>query len=162
MRTSAAGIKMMHAFEGLRLVPYLCQARVPTIGRGNTFYPNGKKVTLRDRAITVKEADDIFLFVLSLFEKDVNSLLKRQVQQHQFDALVSFAYNVGSDIDADDIAEGLGDSTLLKLVNANPLNVRIPGEFLKWNKANGKVSEGLRKRRTIEAYYYRTGKIIKP
>jgi len=115
---------------------------------------------MQDRRITQPEADQIFEFVLSLFEKDVTSLLKKSVFPYQFDALVSFAYNVGTDIDQDDIAEGLGDSTLLKLINANPLSPRIPGEFLKWNKANGKVNYGLRRRRAIEAYYYRTGKLL--
>ncbi|MBU7576655.1 MAG: lysozyme [Flavihumibacter sp.] len=132
---------------------------MPTIGWGNTFYPNGKKVTLRDKPLIDQgEADRIFRFVLSLFEKDVNSLFgKTPVKQHQFDALVSFAYNVGSDIDEDDIPEGLGDSTLLKLVKANPDDPRIPAEFAKWKRSNGKVSKGLVRRRKVEGEYYQTG-----
>lgn len=115
---------------------------------------------MKDKPITQQQADQIFEFVLGLFERDVTSLVKRPLFPYQFDALVSFAYNVGSDIDQDDIPEGLGDSTLLRMVNANPLMPRIPAEFLKWNKAGGKVMKGLTRRRTIEAYYYRTGKLL--
>ncbi|RYG40265.1 MAG: lysozyme [Chitinophagaceae bacterium] len=160
MRATAQGIKLIKHYEKCVLHPYLCPAGVPTIGWGNTFYENGKKVTLKDKPITQQRADQLFEAVLSMFEKDVTSLLKVTVTPSQFDALVSFAYNVGSDIDQDDIPEGLGDSTLLKLVNANPLSPRIPGEFLKWNKSKGKVLDGLTKRRTIEAWLYRTGKLL--
>lgn len=160
MKVSPTGVKMIQNFEGCILHPYKCPAGVPTIGYGNTFYPNGKKVTMKDSPITLERANAIFMFVLSFFEKDVNSLVKTQLNPCQFDALVSFAYNLGSDIDADDIPEGLGDSTLLKKVNANPKDPSIVNEFLKWNKCNGKVNDTLVKRRTIEAHYYMTGNII--
>lgn len=160
MKTSPTGIKLIHHFESLSLTPYLCPAKVPTIGWGNTFYPSGRKVTLKDKPITEDYADEMFAFVLALFEADVTRLLKKPVAQHQFDVLVSFAYNVGSDIDQDDIPEGLGDSTLLKIINASPNDSRIPGELLKWNKSGGKVLKGLTRRRTIEGNYYKTGKLI--
>jgi lysozyme len=160
MKVSPTGIKMIQRFEGCILHPYRCPAGVPTIGFGNTFYPNGKKVTMKDSPITLERANELFLFVLSFFEKDVNSLVKTVLKPFQFDSLVSFAYNVGSDIDADDIPEGLGDSTLLKKVNANPNDPAIVNEFLKWNKCNGKVNDALIKRRTTEAHYYMTGSII--
>lgn len=154
------GIELIKHFEGLSLKPYLCPAKVPTIGWGNTFYQNGKKVTMKDAPITREKADEILLFVISLFEKDVDSLVKANLQPYQRDALISFAYNVGSDIDADDIPEGLGDSTLLKRINANPKDPSITNEFLKWNKANGQINPGLIRRRTIEAHYYNTGKVL--
>lgn len=110
-----------------------------------------------DRPIIQAQADQIFDFVLSLFERDVTSLLKVSVSANQFDTLVSFAYNVGSDIDQDNIPEGLGDSTLLRIINANPNSDRIPGEFAKWNKCKGRVEPGLTKRRAVEAHYYTTG-----
>ena len=143
-------------FDIMSLKPYLCTSSIPTIGFGNTFYPNGKKVTMRDKPITKEYAIEIFKFIADLFAKDVNNLLKTTVTQNQFNALVSFAYNVGSDIDADDIPEGLGDSTLLKKVNKNPNDLSIMAEFLKWNKSNGKVSNGLVKRRKLEAKLYFT------
>lgn len=164
MKVSPTGVKMIQNFEGCILHPYKCPAGVPTIGFGNTFYPNGKKVTMKDAPITLEKANELFMFVLSFFEKDVNSLLQVKwpniLRQCQFDALVSFAYNVGSDIDVDDIAEGLGDSTLLKKVNVNSSDPSIVNEFLKWNKCNGKINDTLIKRRTIEAHYYMTGKLI--
>ena len=145
------GYKLLKDSEGCRLKPYLCSAGVPTIGWGNTVYPNGKKVTMKDSPISQSEANNMLITTVNIFVRDVNSLLKTAITQNQFDALVDFAYNVGTDIDADDIPEGLGDSTLLKLINANPNDSRIPAEFLKWNKANGKISKGLTIRRTKEA-----------
>ncbi|MEO6176947.1 MAG: lysozyme [Flavobacterium circumlabens] len=156
MKLDENGYKLITSFEGLELEPYLCSANVPTIGYGNTFYPNGKKVTLKDKPITKAYAIEIFRFVADLFAKDVTSLIKSKVTQNQFNSLVSFAYNVGTDIDVDDIPEGLGDSTLLKLVNKNPNDNAIAIEFLKWNKAKGKVVNGLTKRRIKESQNYFT------
>jgi lysozyme len=156
MKLNEIGYQTIMNFEGLSLKPYLCSSFVPTIGFGNTYYPNGKKVTMRDKPITKEYAIEIFKFIADLFAKDVNSLLKTTVTQNQFNALVSFAYNVGSDIDADDIPEGLGDSTLLKKVNKNPNDLTIMNELLKWNKSLGKVSNGLVKRRKLEAKLYFT------
>ncbi len=156
MRLNEEGYKIIMEFEGLSLKPYLCTSSIPTIGFGNTFYPNGKKVTLRDKPITKEYAIEIFKFIADLFAKDVNSLIKTIVTQNQFNALVSFAYNLGSDIDADDIPEGLGDSTLLKKVNKNPNDLTILNEFLKWVRSNDKISNGLVKRRKLEAKLYFT------
>ena len=156
MRLNEEGYKIIMEFEGLSLKPYLCTSSIPTIGYGNTYYPNGKKVTLRDKPITKEYAIEIFKFIADLFAKDVNILLKTTVTQNQFNALVSFAYNLGSDIDADDIPEGLGDSTLLKKVNKNPNDLTILNEFLKWVRSNGKISNGLVKRRKLEAKLYFT------
>ena len=156
IKLNEEGYQMIMNFEGLSLKPYLCSAGVPTIGYGNTYYPNGKKVTLKDKPITKEYAIEIFKFIADLFAKDVNRLLKTTVTQNQFNALVSFAYNLGSDIDADDIPEGLGDSTLLKKVNKNPNDLTILNEFLKWVRSNGKISNGLVKRRKLEAKLYFT------
>ena len=156
MKADKKGIEFIHSFESLSLVPYLCPANVPTIGWGNTVYANGVKVTMNDSPITRYQADLLFDAVLAMFEKDVSSLIKSEVTQNQFNALLSFAYNIGTDIDADDIPEGLGDSTLLKKVNANPNDELIRGEFVKWNKCNGKPLPGLTRRRYEEAKLYYT------
>jgi lysozyme len=140
--------------EGLSLVPYLCPAGVPTIGYGNTFYPSGAKVTMRDKPITQAVAYWMLKQTVNMFAKEVDSLVTSTINQNQFNALVSFAYNVGSDIDQDNIPEGLGDSTLLRKVNANPKDPSIAREFAKWNKANNKVNNGLIKRRQREANLY--------
>ena len=155
MRISENGIKLIEFFEGLRLKPYLCSAKVPTIGIGTTVYPNGKKVSLKDAPITKEQAYEYLKHDISKFEKDLNFLLgKSVVNQNQFDALLSFGYNVGMDIDADTKAEGLGDSTLLKKVKINPNDQTIRQEFLKWNKAGGVVVNGLTIRRNKEADLY--------
>ena len=154
MKLDNNGYALITGFEGLSLKPYLCSAKVPTIGYGNTFYPNGAKVTMRDKTITKEYAFEIFKVVANMFAKDVNNLIKSEVNQNQFNSLVSFAYNVGSDIDVDNIPEGLGDSTLLKKVNINPNDKSIALEFLKWNKAKGKIVAGLTKRRQKEAQIY--------
>lgn len=156
MRLNEDGYKLIMSFEGLKLSPYLCSAGVPTIGYGNTFYPNGKKVTMRDKPISKEYATEIFKFIADLFAKDVSSLIKTNITQNQFNSLVSFAYNLGTDIDADDIPEGLGDSTLLKKVNENPNDISIMSEFLKWNKSKGQVVNGLTNRRKQEAKLYFT------
>jgi lysozyme len=156
MKLNEVGYKLLQEFEGLRLKPYLCSAGVPTIGYGNTVYPNGRKVTMRDRTITKVFAEQMFRLTADLFAKDVAGLIKSKVTQNQYNALVDFAYNLGTDIDADDIPEGLGDSTLLKKVNKNPNDKTIVNEFLKWNKAKGVVVRGLTNRRIKESQIYFT------
>jgi lysozyme len=156
MKLNESGYTLIGNSEGLKLYPYLCSAKVPTIGRGNTVYPNGRKVTMKDPPITAAYAEQMFRLTADLFAKDVTGLIKSKVTQNQFNALVSFAYNLGTDIDADDIPEGLGDSTLLKKVNANPNDKAIVNEFLKWNKAKGVVVPGLTNRRIKESQIYFT------
>lgn len=153
MRTNAKGIAILHEFEQCRLKSYKCPAGVWTIGWGNTFYEDGTPVRQGDE-ITLQRADSLFSIILAQFERDVFSLLITNVNENQFSALVCFAYNVGSDIDLDDIPEGLGDSTLLKLVNRNPNDRRIRDEFKKWIRSKGKVLNGLIRRRAAEADLY--------
>ena len=150
------GYLLIAQFEGLRLKPYLCSAGVPTIGYGSTFYPSGRKVTMRDKPITQETAFWMLKQVANMFAKDVDSLVTSEINQNQFNALVSFAFNLGSDIDADNIPEGLGDSRLLRRVNVNPNDPEIAREFVKWNKAGGRVLDGLTKRRLKEAELYFT------
>ena len=150
------GYLLIAQFEGLRLKPYLCSAGVPTIGYGSTFYPSGRKVTMSDKPITQETAFWMLKQVANMFAKDVDSLVTSEINQNQFNALVSFAFNLGSDIDSDNIPEGLRDSRLLKRVNANPNDPEIAREFVKWNKAGGRVLDGLSKRRLKEAELYFT------
>lgn len=160
MEISEKGLALIKSFEGLkevlkdgRIKSYKCPAGVWTIGYGSTIYPNGQKVGPND-IITRERAEEIFLWHVRLFSKDVTSLVTSKINQNQHDALTSFAYNVGSDIDIDLIAEGLGDSTLLKKVNANPCDPSIASEFSKWVNANGTKLPGLVKRRKIESQLY--------
>ena len=112
--------------------PYVCSGGVNTIGYGTTVYPNGEKVQMTDRAISVNEAEAYLMHDIQSFGRRVDKLVLSNVNQNQFDALVSFAYNVG--------IGNLSKSTLLRKVNINPNDLTIESEFLKWNKAAGKVS----------------------
>jgi len=143
--TSITGINLIKGFEGLRLSSYLCSAGVPTIGYGSTRYPNGKKVILGEKLSSEKEAVQLLLATLDPFEAAVNKYLPN-LNQCQFDALVSFSYNVGT--------SAFIKSTLLKKAKVNPNDPSILDEFLKWNKAGGKVLQGLANRRREEAKLY--------
>jgi lysozyme len=148
MTISQNGLDLIKRFEGFRNHPYLCSANVPTIGYGNTYYPDGKKVSLSDKPIKLKEGEVLLKHIVKVYEDTVNEMVNVTINQNQFDALVSFTYNLGGG--------NLSRSTLLKKINNNPNDSSIKGEFLKWNKANGKVLKGLTKRRNSEAYLYFT------
>ena len=142
MKTSQKGIDLIKEFESLSLTAYLCPASVWTIGWGTT-----KGVTQGMR-ITQQQADDLFAEDLAEFEGYINKYVKRKLNQNQFDALVSFVYNVG--------VGNLLKSTLLKLVKANPNDEGIAAQFGQWIYAGGKKSNGLRRRRQREAELYFT------
>jgi lysozyme len=146
VKISTRGLDLIKSFEGLVLTPYICSGGVATIGYGNTFYENGKRVTMRDRRITEARANELLLFSLVSFEQHVDSFCVDTITQNQFDALVSFCYNVGP--------SNLRNSTLLKKVNANPNDPTIRAEFLRWNRAGGRPLAGLTRRRTAEADLY--------
>ena len=154
MRLNDSGYNALHEREGLRLKPYLDTRGMPTIAMGNTFYLSGKKVTMKDKPITKETALWMLKTTANMFAKDVDTLVTSNINQNQFNALVSFAFNLGSDIDADSIPEGLGDSNLLKKVNANPKDPAIAKEFMKWINANGSPNKGLMKRRAEEVKIY--------
>lgn len=140
------GYLLITKHEGLKLKPYLCPAKIPTIGYGNTYYPDGKRVTLLDKDITKQQAFDMFKEIANRFAKRVDALVTSNINQNQFNSLVSFAYNVGTG--------NFSTSTLLKKVNKNPNDLTIKDEFLRWNKAGGKVLNGLTNRRNEEADLY--------
>jgi lysozyme len=140
------GYKLIQGFEGLSLVPYLCKAKVATIGWGNIFYPSGIKVTMQDKPISLATASWMFRTIADRFAVDVDKLIKANLNQNQFNAIASLAYNIG--------ITGLAKSTILKKVNINPSDPTIANEFAKWNKAGGKVVNGLTKRRAVEAKLY--------
>jgi lysozyme len=139
-------LKLLHKYEGLVLDAYLCPAKIPTIGYGNTFYEDGSKVKMGDK-ITKERAIELFENILEKnFASQVKRLIKSRVTNNQFSALVSFAYNVG--------VGNLKRSTLLKLVNSNPNDPAIRQQFMRWNRAGGKVLLGLTRRRESEANLY--------
>jgi len=145
-KISKKGLDLIKKFEGLKLKPYLCSAGVPTIGYGNTLYENGKKVSLKDTIITEQRATELLSHSLKNLEQHVDSFCRDDINQNQFDALVSFAFNLGP--------YNLKSSTLLKKVNKNPNDPTIRDEFMRWTKAGGKVLKGLVERRKCEADLY--------
>jgi lysozyme len=146
MKTGKNGIELIKKYEGFRSKPYLCPADVPTIGYGATYYENGNKVKLTDAPISEARAQELLANMLGHYEDGVNRYVQREINQNQFDALVSFTYNLG--------VGALQKSTLLKRVNANPCDPDIAVQFKKWVKAGGKTLLGLVKRRTEEAELY--------
>jgi len=136
MKISEAGIALVRRFEGCRLHAYLDAVGVPTIGYGST-----EGVTMGD-TITQEEAETLLLEDLARFEKCVNEMVKVPIDQNAFDALVSFAYNLG--------CGNLRTSTLLKRVNEGDFGAAA-NEFKKWRFAGAKELPGLVARRAAEA-----------
>ena len=146
MKTGTKGIELIKSFEGFEGRPYLDAVGVPTIGYGATYYPGGRKVKMSDTPITEPEAVELLKNMLSVYEDAVSDNVRSNINQNQFDALVSFAYNLGGG--------ALKSSTLLKRVNANPNDPDIRNQFGKWVKAGGRTLPGLVRRRKAEADLY--------
>ena len=142
MKISENGLNLIKEFEGFSANAYLCPAKIPTIGWGNTYYPNGKKVTMNDAPITKEYATEMLSYIAQKdFGDKIIPLLKVNINQNQYDALVSFCYNLG--------IGNFKSSTLLKKIN-NKDFIGASLEFEKWNKAGGKVLSGLTRRRLKE------------
>lgn len=148
MKLSDKGYDLIKRFEGYSSKPYKCPAGISTIGYGNTYYPNGLKVKITDKAITKEYADEILAHTADEFATDVLKIVKSKITVNQLNALTSFAYNVG--------IFNLQKSTLLKLVNINPNDGNIAKQFLRWNKAGNKELKGLTNRRIAESSLYYT------
>ena len=142
MRISEKGLNLIKKYEGFSSRPYMCPANIPTIGYGSTYYPNGSKVKLSDDSISEEEATQILEYIAQKdFGSAVNKFVIVELTQNQFDALVSFAYNIGR--------TAFENSTLLKLLNRGEYEAAAE-QFEKWNKSGGKVLSGLTKRRFDE------------
>ena len=135
MRTSQRGLSLIKSFEGLRLLAYRDAVGVWTIGYGAT---RGVKAGM---SITQEQAERMLLNDVQRFEPEVERLVKVPLTGNQWDALVSFTYNLG--------AANLGSSTLLKLLNAGNY-AGAAEQFPRWNKAGDQVLAGLTKRRAAE------------
>ncbi|HEM7398318.1 lysozyme [Citrobacter farmeri] len=140
MQTSEKGIALIKQFEGCKLTAYQDSVGIWTIGYGWTQPVDGKPIRA---GMTIKQetAERLLKTGLVSYESDVSRLVKAGLTQGQFDALVSFAYNLG--------ARSLSTSTLLRKLNAGDY-AGAADEFLRWNKAGGKVLNGLTRRREAE------------
>ena len=142
MKISNSGLDLIKQFEGLSLKPYLDAVNIPTIGFGSTYYEDGTKVTLKDKPITEERATELLEFIANkTFSENINKVVKVPLNQNQFDALVSFAYNIGN--------KNFNWSTLLKKLNLSDYQ-GASLEFGRWNQTNGKILNGLVLRRQKE------------
>lgn len=140
MNISPQGLGLIKRFEGLHLKTYIDPVGIPTIGYGTTV-ANGRPVKM-GMTITEEEAEEFLYADLQRFEDYVNQALLVPVSQEQFDALVSFVYNLGP--------TNFRNSTLLRLINQGRFAEAQP-QFLRWNRAGGKILKGLTRRRLAEA-----------
>lgn len=129
-------VEIIKHYEGLRLKAYKCPAGVWTIGYGHTKTAKQGQVITEDYAVELLRLD------LADAERAVNKYVKAPINQNQFDALSSFAFNLGGG--------NFRSSTLLKKLNARDY-LGAANEFKRWNKAGGKVLNGLVRRRESEA-----------
>ena len=141
MKTSPAGLDIIKKFEGFRAKPYRCPAGVATIGYGSTYYADGKPVKLTDAPITEAQAQELLQATLAKYEACVNGAVKMPINQNQFDAFVSFTYNLG--------CGAFRKSTMLQLFNTGYAGAAAE-QFAKWNRGGGRVLPGLVARRAAE------------
>ena len=134
-RTSAKGINLIKEFEGFRARSYLCPANVLTIGYGHT------KTCQPGQVISTIKGEELLKEDLVRFERAVNVLVKVPLTQNQFDALVSFAFNVG--------VGAFKKSTLLRLLNQGNYK-QAADEFMRWVHGGGVKLAGLVRRRQAE------------
>ena len=136
MRTGRDGVELIRHFEGCRFDAYLCPAGVWTIGYGHT-------ADVKEGDSIDQEAAEAFLIEdLEKFEQAVTRLVEVPLTQQQFDALVSWTFNLG--------AGNLAESTLLRKLN-NYQYAEVPEQMMRWVRAGGQVLEGLVRRRAAEA-----------
>lgn len=156
MKVSDKTIYMIKHHEGVKTKPYQCPALLWTVGVGHVIDPTHARVPLAnrkalpipdgwDRVLTMAEVDEILKKDLNRFEVGVMRLCPKTTNQGHFDALVSFAFNVG--------LGNLQNSTLRMKHNREDFEGAAE-EFLKWNKAGGKVLKGLDIRRKDERALY--------
>ena len=142
MKISEKGIEFIIKEEGEVLTAYICPAKVWTIGVGHT----GKDIK-KGMKITKEESREFLKIDIKRFEDIVNKSIRLPLKQYEFDALLSFAFNVG---------EGaFSKSTLVRKINTKAPIVEIEKEFRKWVYAGGKILPGLKARREREIKLYK-------
>jgi len=146
MNPSKNCIDLIKKFEGFRSEAYQDSVGIWTVGYGSTMWPDGKKVQPGQR-MTIQEAEAVMTWELTRKGKEILSGLPTTIiNQNQYDALVSFAYNLG--------VGALLKSTLFKKLKVNPNDPSIRAEFMRWVNAGGKRLTGLVGRREAEANLY--------
>jgi lysozyme len=158
MKISTAGVDLIKHFEGVRLKPYKCPAQLWTVGVGHVLYPDQAKLSAEgrrnyplklehNRSFTQKEVDELLRNDLCLFEAGVERLCGRSLSQCQFDALVSFVFNLGLGT--------LQRSTLKSKLTRGDIK-GAADQFLRFSMAGGKILPGLQRRRIAERTMFLT------
>ena len=156
MKTSEAGVNLIKHFEGIRLKPYRCPALLWTVGVGHVLYPRQHHLTLEERmhfqlapahnrTFTQEEVNDLLRNDLRRFERGVERLCGTNISQCQFDALVSFAFNLGL---------GTLQRSTLRRKHLRGDYAGAASEFLKFVRAGGRILPGLQRRRIAERLLY--------
>lgn len=142
MTTSQRSVNLIKKFEGFFTNAYICPAGKVTIGFGSTMWSDGKKIKMGEK-ITHEDAEKLMFWELKNKEY---CLAKLKLNQNQFDALMSFVYNVG--------CGNLLKSTLYKKAFINPNDPTIKDELLRWVNKGSPFEKGLRRRRNEESKLY--------
>lgn len=149
LKVGPKALALIHHFEQCRLTAYRDAVGVPTIGWGMTYYPDGSRVQMGDK-ITQDQADDMFARIL---ERDFagpvrNALGSTDTSPAQFGAMVALAYNIG--------LKGFTGSSVMRRHKAGASDAEVTTAFQMWNKAGGRILNGLVRRRNAEAALYRS------
>ncbi len=139
MRISEDGLELIKKFEGCETTAYQDSVGVWTIGFGQT------EGVEEGQTCSVEDAESMLADEMDEYEGYVNNMVKVELQQHEFDALVAWVYNLGP--------TNLGESTMLKVLNGGQFD-RVPDEMNRWTRAGGKILEGLVRRRQAESLMF--------
>lgn len=150
MKASQNAIELIKHFEGCKLQAYKCPAGIWTIGYGSTHYESGANIKQGD-TITHERAEELLKFDIRKFEVGLDKIVKSAINQNQYDALLSFSYNLG--------LGNLEQSRLLSRVNKDPSDIWIEREFEKWCNVNQFPMPGLLRRRRSEYWLYSRGEL---
>ena len=150
MKISQEGITLIKHYEGCpkdaegNAVSYRCAANKKTIGFGSLKLIDGSPVQ-DNMSITMQEAEELLAHELKEYEGYINDMVTVPLKQNEMDAMVSWVFNLGP--------TNLKNSTLLRVLNEGKYH-EVPEQIKRWNKVNGKVNEGLVKRRKSEALLF--------
>ena len=139
MKTSEEGLELIKSFEGCETTAYQDSVGVWTIGYGHT------KGVEEGQTCSIEDAETMLSDEMDEYEGYINNMVKVEREQHEFDALVAWGYNLGP--------TNLGESTMLKVLNDGQFD-RVPDEMRRWNRAGGQVLQGLVRRREAEALLF--------
>lgn len=156
MQVGDSGKQLFKEWEGLEKNEYLDSGGAPTIGIGHLMTRSERmsgKLIIKGvplvyrKGLTIQQCWDLLDQDLNPAENTINTTVKVKLNQNQFDALVSFAFNVGD--------TAFRNSTLLKLLNAGSYD-QIPAQLRRWVRDNGKIVKGLVNRREKEIVLWNT------